>query len=527
MRTLPRDALACCLGSRIGAAVLLQTHTRRRWLSVMGHVATAVLLVLALIAWVPSAATGESPPRPTDSLRAAAQGRGTVRAILTLRLPEGLVGAHGADAMIRREAAVARARRAVIERLGPEGARVLRAYQHIPALAVELTAEGLERALATHEILSVQEDALAKPLLTTSTVLIGADTAWSRGYTGQGQAIVILDTGVDAEHPFLEGRVVEEACFSTTYASHGATSLCPSGAEVSTEPGSARPCSGMAGCGHGTHVAGIAAGSGPTMSGVAPDADIVAIQVFSRFDQADLCGGDAPCIMSYTSDQLAALDYVYATLRSRHSIAAVNMSLGGSVHNAPCDGIALAPIIEALYDVGIVTVVATGNDGAAGGLSEPACVSAAVSVGSTTSARTDSVDRVSLFSNSAWFMDLLAPGQYVESAIPGGGYECSAGTSMAAPHVVGALAVLRSAAPTADAETLLAVLKSTGVDILDERNGLVKPRIQVDAALAALVPDKPPPPAREQTPVPPDDPPATPAPLHLPLVVVSRLGSAS
>src|SRR5690606_12578974 len=95
---------------------------------------------------------------------------------------------------------------------------------------------------------------------------------------------------------------------------------------------------------HGTHVAGIAAGrsqtvAGQTINGVAPNANIIAIQVFTRFNRDTDCGGTgtAPCIMSYTSDQLAALNYINTTLRPSHSIASVNMSLGGGSYGAYCD----------------------------------------------------------------------------------------------------------------------------------------------------------------------------------------------
>jgi hypothetical protein len=78
------------------------------------------------------------------------------------------------------------------------------------------------------------------------------------------------------------------------------------------------------------HVAGIAAGRNATFSGVARDGSVIAIQVFSRFDDDADCGGfgTAPCALSWSSDQMAALDWLYQQ-RSTYTIASANLSLGG------------------------------------------------------------------------------------------------------------------------------------------------------------------------------------------------------
>jgi hypothetical protein len=93
------------------------------------------------------------------------------------------------------------------------------------------------------------------------------------------------------------------------------------------------------------------------------------------------------------------------------------------------------------------------------------------------------LDAVSPFSNSSEALDLLAPGQPIESSVPGGGFGILSGTSMAAPHVAGAWAVLKQQNPQASVSAILDAIASAGVPISDPRNGITRPRLQLDAAL--------------------------------------------
>ena len=261
-----------------------------------------------------------------------------------------------------------------------------------PSALRELEASGLP-------VKRVMEDRLHKPVLWDSVPIIGADQAWAQGFDGTGRVVAVIDSGVDSAHLFLAGKVVEEACYSTTLGFQ-TTTLCPNGTEEQIGPGAAVPCPLEAeGCWHGTHVAGIVAGNGDPFDlplwGVGRGASIMAVQVFSRVNSFLDCGGAPPCLGAFTSDILAALERVY-TLRTTYDFAAVNLSLGGGLFGSNCDDEPYKPFIDNLRAAGIATVIAAGNDGSTNQISAPACVSSAVSVGATTKD-----DQVASYSNVA------------------------------------------------------------------------------------------------------------------------------
>jgi subtilisin family serine protease len=366
-------------------------------------------------------------------------------------------------------------------------------FKYLPFVAMRVNIEGLESLLASSTVIDVQEDIAVPPVLAQSVALIGGTKAWAAGFTGAGQTVAVIDTGVDKTHPFLANKVVAEACYSTNASSQSLSSLCPGGVAASTEPGAGMPC-GPAGssCDHGTHVAGIVAGRGTNFSGVAKDATLIAIQAFTQVNTSQICGpGRNTCILAYDSDLVRGLERVYE-LRNTFQIAAVNMSLGGGRFSASCDanGGAMKLAIDLLRSTNIATVAAAGNNGYADSIGMPACISSAVSVGSTTD-YSSQPDQVSSYSNSAGILNLLAPGEAINSAVPGGGFANWGGTSMATPHVAGAWAIARQKDPTASVTKILGALTSSGISITDNRNGLVKPRIQIDAALELLGDNQP------------------------------------
>lgn len=398
--------------------------------------------------------------------------------------------------------------------------RVTRQFAVTPAFSMMARPDTI-RALRNHpDVLRVTEDVPVPPVLDETIPLIGADDAWAQGADGSGWAVAILDTGVEVEHPMTGPAITASACFSTT-SSGRSSSLCPGGVGEVTDLTSAdagdscveaeiaQPSqTGTDGCFHGTHVASTAAGrtvnlsGGRTLNGVARAANIVAVNVFSRFDADECDDSDDPCLLSYSADQLAALEWLY-THRDSLQLASVNMSLGGGEYRAACPEDDLRNIIRSLRAAGVATVISSGNDRYLDAVGAPSCIPEAITVGSTTKS-----DEISSFSNSSELVDLLAPGSSIWAAWqteePPTGQNCiindrepnsegychwfktASGTSMAAPHVSGAFAVLRDAFPAATVDEILAALQVTGVQITDPDNGITRSRIQIDAAHALM-----------------------------------------
>jgi subtilisin len=420
-----------------------------------------------------------------DEIIQKAQETGSVRVIIHLNVPfkpEGEL--HVPAAVQGQRNGIARAQEAISKRLDSFNGNVLRRFKYVPVMVLVTDSEGLADLASNPNVSHIQEDEPVPPTLSESVPVIGGDQAWAMGYTGSGQTIAILDTGVESSHSFFEGRVVAEACFSTTDAGYGSTTLCPNGLEEQIGVGAGVNCSGVNSCDHGTHVAGIATGYRAEFAGVAPDANIISVQVFSRFDNDTYCGvGKSPCVLTWSSDQISALEWVYEQ-RLNYDIASINMSLGGGQYTNNCDADSRKSYIDNLRSVDIATVIASGNDGYREALNAPACISSAISVGATSN-----TDFVKYFSNVASFLSLLAPGDSIWSSVPEDVFGTKSGTSMAAPHVAGAWAVLKSKVPNASVDQVLTSLQDTGVLIDDLRSGAVvtdMPRIQVDAALGAL-----------------------------------------
>jgi serine protease len=237
---------------------------------------------------------------------------------------------------------------------------------------------------------------------------------------GSGAHIYIVDTGIRSSHSEFSGRVGNGRNFVSSGLLFG-----------STDPSDTEDCNG-----HGTHVAGTTAGS---TWGVAKGATVHAVRVLG-------CNGSGA-----NSGVIAGIDW----LAGNHSSPAVaNMSLGGGSSEA------LDSAVRGAINAGVTFVVAAGNDNADACSGSPNRVAEAVTVGSTSSN-----DARSSFSNKGRCVDIFAPGSSITSSWYQSDSDSNtiSGTSMAAPHVAGAAALLLAQNPSASPATVFASLISDGV----------------------------------------------------------------
>ncbi|WP_283136882.1 S8 family serine peptidase [Rhizohabitans arisaemae] len=271
-------------------------------------------------------------------------------------------------------------------------------------------------------------DGKRTPVLDRSVPRIGAPTAWSEGLTGDGVTVAVLDSGYDPAHPDLRDAVVQARNFD------------PDSPDAYDRYG------------HGTHVASVVAGSGQASDGrhkgVAPGARLAIGKLGDR---------------SFTdSVLLAGMTWAAGEVKAK----VVNMSLGGP------DGPEIDPVEHAVNTLtaqhGTLFVVAAGNGGPRS-ISSPGSADAALTVGAV-----DPDDRLAGFSSTGprnWDKavkpDITAPGVDITAAAAAGTapgpYVAYRGTSMAAPHVAGAAAILAQRHPTWTAGQLKAALVGSAV----------------------------------------------------------------
>ena len=336
-------------------------------------------------------------------------------------------------------------------------------YKHVAAMAKEVDEAEFSRLQQSNLVAGVYADKFNPATLINSSRTIGLNAASNQSRQGNGFSVAIIDSGVEYTHPFLQIRVIDGACFSY-YGS------CPGGKKKASGVEAGAACRGNEGCFHGTHVAGIVAGANSQFTGVAQNADLLSVNVFSVVGQR---------MGALDSDIMQALEWVYDHADDYH-IAAVNMSLGGGYFSSTCDDQPVKRYIDLLAQRGVVTVIAAGNEGRTDGVASPGCISSAITVGST-----EPDGRISAFSNSYRDIDLVAPGGKITSSTLNGKYTTTSGTSMAAPQVAGAVALLRSTYPSASVAELSAAL-SHGKRFVDPRNKLQTSSLYLPAALEYL-----------------------------------------
>ena len=395
---------------------------------------------------------------------------------------------------------------AVRERLQSSGVTITREYTYLPMIRARITAAHLDQLRNDPDIINVfieehskpRDDVpplsadLEAPQLWISAPSISADTVWNMGYRGQGQTVAVLDDGMYTTHSWFAGRIPTEACFSST--GSNVESLCPNGTSSQIGFGAASNCQIENDvCGHGTHVAGIVAGDDGQVTfpshlrvrGIAHQANVIPIQVFRRHRSTTTCDGESSCLLSSSFDQLDALNWVIENAAT-YNIVAVNLSLSSGEYSSACDDTAvITSAVNALKTLGVATVAAAGNEGLVGSIGLPACIDNVIAVSGTISADADLVIPDPDY-NHAPIVDLLAPGTLIRSAgTPPDNASVKSGTSMAAPHVAGAFALLKSADPSVTVEQLEFALESTG-QTESSIASWTTPLIDLDDALAVL-----------------------------------------
>lgn len=314
---------------------------------------------------------------------------------------------------------------------------------------------------------------------------IGAPEAWARGWTGKGSTIAILDTGIDTDHIEFKDSIKDTKCF---------TKMCKNGYETIQDNNRYS---------HGTHVAGIAAGNldGNGSTGVAPDADLLIAKTaydmgFFDFSQADEAiawsvenGADVINMSAnYNVDRTYKLSLtevdpgIWVSNDTRGRNGRTYDKLGYSM--VYDDDAIYNNLVEAMKGHEAVLVMSAGNQrlNIAGMPSliaiDPEVGERVIVVGnydlrgerlasSSNTAGTlclDYNETTGSCNNQNRVSDrfLLAPGQYVMSADSNGEYRTNSGTSMAAPHVSGAVAVVHQMWPHMTGANVSKLLLDTG-----------------------------------------------------------------
>jgi subtilisin family serine protease len=313
------------------------------------------------------------------------------------------------------------------------------------ALAVTATSEVIQELAARADVQSITPDGIeivpaqlpAEPNLS----VVNTPALWGLGYTGQGVVVANMDSGVDVSHPDLAGR-------------------WRGGANSWFDPYGQHPSTPADLSGHGTWTMGVmvGGGAGGTSIGVAPDARWIAVKIFN--DQ----GGATASAIHLGFQWLLDPDNNPATPDAPH---VVNNSWTNAYPG--CD-LEFELDLEALRAAGILPVFAAGNGGPSAGTSySPANNPSALAVGAT-----DDLDAIYAYSSrgpsscgeaTTVFPEIVAPGVAIHTSDLAGLYTDATGTSLAAPHVAGGLALLLSAFPDLSAAQQQDALLSSAVDL--------------------------------------------------------------
>ncbi|MBI5073260.1 S8 family serine peptidase [Candidatus Woesearchaeota archaeon] len=357
-------------------------------------------------------------------------------------------------------------------------------YEYINAFSGVLTQDGYEILSHDTHVLAIYPNQELQLTLDTAIPFIRGtfpETVSLNGnmINGSGIGICVIDTGVDTTHPDLQGNIIDQYC----YCSQG-SGCCPNGLK---EDSAAEDDNG-----HGTAVIGTIVSHNSAFSGIAPGAQIMVVKAFSSSGSAttgDVLSGINKCLERATAD----------------NIKIFSMSFGGTTYIGNCDSDALAAVTNALAAEGFFVAAASGNNGDSTKISTPACASNVTSVGAVYDNSSSAVDTVASFSDANNVLNILAPGVGIctakaakdgssstcFTAVSGGKYKSYSGTSFSAPIVAGAAAVLAQykileSKIVLDPLTLRSYLTLYGQPVLDARNGITYPRLDLQNSLVHI-----------------------------------------
>ncbi|MBN1164654.1 MAG: S8 family serine peptidase [Candidatus Krumholzibacteriota bacterium] len=418
-----------------------------------------VLLALALLSF-----QAHTEALVTDEVARALQREGMVSVLIKLKDP----AASPAAPQLRQQQ-IAGIQNLVLSSLDESDFEVIYQFKVVCGMAGRLKPSGLEKLRMDPNVERIYLDQMGEAHLNESVPLIQADVVQNMGLTGEDIVVAVLDTGVDTDHPNLnDGDIVAQRCY--------------------LDANTNQSCSGNSAeddNGHGTNVCSIITSNGTNGGvGVAPDADIIAIKCLDRFGKW------------WLADVIAALDWINGEYTGQIDI--INMSIG--TYNVYHDAAAAetdypnltAELNYARNTKGIIPFASSGNGGESDSLCVPAAISHVVSVGAVYDANvgtytwsgvcsdaTTTQDKVACWSNSCSILDLLAPGCKISTSCMGGGTCWWCGTSQASPHAAGAAALLLEHNSSLTPDQIESYLENYGKDIVDSKNSLTFPRIDV------------------------------------------------